>query len=187
MPSPFVRLPRATSKVDVDRPIAIEPVPERVAGPVFPYRGMETHGVAPNADWRNPEEYDGYERGVEVDTEPPPEDPDPIPVRIVTQDQGEVICFSGTQVTIAAGKEYSLPRDKNRRNLRIVNVNAFSNIYISAEAGQGGALQGYPLRPNTELPIGSTEPVFIYNAEAVNPIQIGLYYEYVTYAHADRD
>lgn len=181
MPNPFVRRQAATSKVDVDRPVSLEPVLERVQGTVFPYRGMEQHGVSPNADWRDPEEYDGYERGVEVDTEPPTVEPDPIPVRIVYEESRETIAFTGTQYTVLAQKTVTIPRDKNRRALRIVNINAFSNIYISSADGSSGSFTGFPLRPGAELPINSTRAVYIFNAEAVNSIQIGVYYEYAVY------
>src|SRR5690349_20377601 len=91
MPNPFLRRQAATSTTDVDRPVAVTPVPENPAGPVFAYRGQEKHGVEPTVNYRDPEKYDGYERGVDLSVyEPEDPGPDPIPVRIV-QDTGREV------------------------------------------------------------------------------------------------
>lgn len=106
----------------------------------------------------------------------------PIPVTVVEMPRGpeRVVTFVATQFTINAQQELPLSRNDNRRNLRILNVNAFSNIYIGAKAGQSTNVQGYPLRPGAEIVINSTMPVYLFNAEAVNSIQVGVFYELVT-------
>lgn len=154
MPRIFNR-PMSTSKTDVDRPIAIEPVPERVQGPVFPYRGMETHGVAPNADWRDPEQYDGYERGVEVDTEPVEPEPDPIPVYIVQQGGREIrrtlIGRSFATGTTKGGGASNVVgarfQGHTRRSAKVKNLDT-TTVYIGTSQETATAMHGWPLAQN---------------------------------------
>src|SRR6185369_6493760 len=93
MPNPLARYvmpPNASvDPVERTRPHgAVEPTPERVAGPVFAYRGQETHGVETTRDatqvdpntWVDAADY-------EPDYEALESEPEPIPVRIVVGDQ----------------------------------------------------------------------------------------------------
>lgn len=65
----------------------IDPVPEKVAGTVYPYRGMEQHGVKQPEDMpiRETGEYQlGPDEFYNFESLPEEKEPDPVPVRIVT-------------------------------------------------------------------------------------------------------
>lgn len=155
MPNPLMRLQRKTSTVDVDRPMAIEPVPERVAGHVFPYRGMETHGVDPNNNWRDPEEYDGYERGIEVDSEPLPQEPDPIPVRVVQDGAREIRrttnfrAFATGSIKGGGASQVVSARFQShtRRSAKVKNMDS-TTVYIGTSQESASVMNGWPLAQN---------------------------------------
>lgn len=162
MPNPFTRLPKNQSKTDVDRPVALVPVPESVAGHVFPYRGMETHGVTPENQWRNTEEYDSNERGVTVYDEEDDHGPDPIPVRIVQAGSREYLRFrtarmgSGTSDT---GPVSVLGRDDTRRKVTLKNVSP-DTVYLGHDQSSASTMHGYPLAANETIALASWSQIF---------------------------
>jgi hypothetical protein len=159
MPNPFMRLGSPNraqgSPVDKERPTgATDPVPEQVAGTVFPYRGMEKHGVEPTQDWRNTEAYEGdYSRGVEVDYEPVPDEPDPIPVYIVeTESKGRQVergvTFRSYAPPSASGNVISADYQGRRRiSFRVKNLDS-TTVYVGYSADQASLMHGWPLAQN---------------------------------------
>src|SRR3546814_1104379 len=66
-----------------------EPVPEKVAGTVFPYRGVENHGVAPNQEPPAYNDDQWPEDTEEPHYVPGPTEEDPHPVKIVQESRSE--------------------------------------------------------------------------------------------------
>lgn len=182
MPSPFTRLPKAQSKVDVDRPVAVTPVPERVRGHVFPYRGMETHGVPPENDSQDPEGYGWMEeqRGVPYDYEPAPDPPDPIPVYMVNRNGREMRRFRVTRVTAGANTDVAramLGRDPMRRSMIIKNTSA-DPVYIGHDQMSASPMHGFPLAQNETLTLSGEEPFYALSSTS-NQCVLALYIDYV--------
>lgn len=182
MPNPFTRLPRNQSTQDSDRPVSITPVPERVRGHNNPYRGMEAHGVDPNNDTHDVEDYGWMEkeRGVVVSYEPAPDPVDPIPV-IVVQGQGrELKRFRVTRVTAdgTGGQPKSmLGRDAKRRSVIIKNTSA-DPVYIGHDQMSASPMHGFPLAQNETLTMNGTEPFFA-QSSTTNPCVLALYIDFV--------
>lgn len=191
MPSPFTRLPKSQSK-DSDRPVAVTPVPERVKGHVFAYRGMETHGVDPNNSNTNPDDYGWMEeqRGVIYNDEPAPDPIDPIPVIVVQGAGRELRRFRVTRVTADAltgtnpgSAKAMLGRDPLRRSVIIKNTSA-DPVYIGHDQQSASAMHGYPLAQNETLTLNGIEP-FYAQASAGNPCVLALYIDYVDVINGD--
>src|SRR4051794_18396148 len=101
-------------------PEPMQPVPDRVAGPVFPYRGQETHGVAPTDAWEDVP----VRETVDVEYEPREPEQVPVPVRIVTDDHGEQLRRLRIMRTFAGILKADLvaPMNRARTNLKIRNL-----------------------------------------------------------------
>lgn len=180
MPNPFLRRQAATSKTDVDRPVAVEPIPERVAGHVFAYRGMETHGVDPNNDAHDPEDYGYMQRGVYVDYEPEETGPEPIPVIIVQRGGKERKRFRTVRSSAAGSGDNPsciLGRDEFRRKVTIRNAGT-DQVFIGHEAAAAVAMHGYPLSANESISIEAWAAVYAQSATA-NVVPIAMLVEYV--------
>jgi hypothetical protein len=143
------RAHRATGTTQDVHPRPITPTPEHVTGPVFPYRGQETHGVSPVDKWSDVPVHET------VDVEYPDRAPEqePIPVRIVTADHGEQIrrtrisrLFAGTlKGELIAG----LNRARTQLNIR--NCDAVRTVYITDEPNSVSEQFGYPILPGGEF------------------------------------
>lgn len=157
MPNPFMRLGSPNmgkTPPDRERPTgAIDPVPERVAGAVFAYRGQETHGVPTDrsAVGSDPDEYDNASRYDIHYAEPEPE-PEPIPVRIVDHNARELVygrfsrssatgSLKGGGATQLVGNDYA---NRTRRLARIRNLST-DWVWISHERETATAEHGYKL------------------------------------------
>jgi hypothetical protein len=187
MPSPFTRRQAATSKTDVDRPVAVTPVPESVKGHVFAYRGMETHGVDPNNTNVDPEEYGWMEeeRGVIVDYEPAEEAIDPIPVFIVQKGGKELRRWRSMTATAVTDRvSCVLSADPFRRKVVIKNTST-DVVYVGHEQTTASAMHGYPLAQNETLTLESQDSVYAFPS-ASNPCVLAFAIEFVTEHGASR-
>lgn len=126
-----------------------EPQPEKVAGTVFPYRGMESHGVAPN---QAPPEYvddqwPADDEGVHY-VQGPTED-DPLPVRIVNQHSKFRRITRIRQVPVDTSKPL-LARNDARVTASFKNIGA-NAVYLIPEPMDNGAVlvTGYKLAATT--------------------------------------
>lgn len=108
-----------------------EPVPEKVAGTVFPYRGVENHGVAPNQE---PPAY--IDDQWPEDTEEPhyvpgPTEDDPLPVRVVNQHSVFRRITRTHQVPVNSSKPL-LARNDARISASFKNIGA-NAVYLTPE------------------------------------------------------
>lgn len=180
MPNPFIRRQAVTSKTDVDRPVAETPIPERVRGHVFAYRGMETHGVDPNNDAQDPEDYGYMERGVTVQYEPEDNGPEPIPVIIVQHGSKEFRRFRTVRMgsgTSDGSPTAILGRDTDRRKVTIKNVST-DTVYIGHDQSSASQMHGYPLAANETMTVDAWSQIFaISSTTAV--VTLAMIIEYV--------
>lgn len=165
--NPFLQKQQNTSTTDVDRPVAVTPIPEHYKGYVLPGgRGTELHGVQPTADPTDPDDWD--QRGVVVDLEPPSDEPDPIPVKIVTAGGEEFrrmrisTTFAGDSTTPGAPK--SVVSDdrltKKRTKVRIKNLSA-NTLYIGHSPETASPMHGWPLAQNEVFETTSHDAVWV--------------------------
>jgi hypothetical protein len=194
MPNPLTRLGAMNvGRKPVDRSIptgAITPVPERVAGTVFAYRGMETHGVdVKHGDeavseelWRDAADYDQeYE-------EPEPE-PTVVPVRIVQEDSIEVKRGTITQLPVpAAGQPTQIIGNdfSNRARIltRIQNIGT-QIIYIGTDMSSAGPISGWPLAAGTTFESATHEGFWAVSSDASQG-KVAVYVAYTVNATHDR-
>jgi len=164
MPNPLLRFVagpmnlsqgRNVDDPDSARPTGqVEPIPERYAGPVFPYRGQESHGVEPNAkNIGRPDEWED-ERGVQVYDDPIETGPDPVPVRIVQDnDQLEVrrTRFSRAYAGLAGDNQKQIVgadwQDRRRTMVRVKNLDS-ATVYIGTDLNDTSTMSGWPLAQN---------------------------------------
>lgn len=180
MPNPLTRRQGNSSKTDVDRPVAVTPVPERVQGHVFAYRGMETHGVDPNNDPRDPEDYGWMEgqRGTPIDFEPAPNPPDPIPVIIVQNAGRELKRFRTTRGSVDSRVQCVLGRDPLRRKVLIRNTSA-DPVYIGDSQQAASPMHGWPLAQNETVSIETQSDIYAVSSTS-NVCVLAFVVEYVT-------
>lgn len=183
--NPFVKQQAVESTTDVSRPVVATPIMETVKGHVFPYRGMETHGVEPTYDTHDTVDYANNERGVEVyepDTEP---DVDPIPVRIVQGTDGEEIRRARVFRAFATGTNKGTNpsnvvsaafQARLRRRVRIKNLDA-ATVYIGFTAETASPMNGWPLATNEFIETDSFEAIWAIST-AANEAPLAVLVEY---------
>jgi hypothetical protein len=132
-----------------DRPVPIAPVEEAFVGEdaVFPYRGMEQHGVTPTEHWDDTD-IDKGENVVEYDA--PEKHPDPIPVTIVNEDAEEYRDWNVRRDFAPPGiAARILQRNPHRTKATIKNIGT-AVVYIAPEPFNNSQL-GYPVAVNAEF------------------------------------
>ena len=158
MPNPFVELPRNRSRrIDVERE-PIEPVPEEYAGDNNPYRGIETHGVAPT---ERPSPVPKFTSGVEVEYLDEVREPEPVPVRIVQSGPEFKRTFrvDGHQYNYSdfGGRPFRLlPREPYRVKVTIIATNGLFEMYIGASDQLKDWSGGYPISRGRSVSIETT-------------------------------
>lgn len=169
MPNPLLRRMVPQSKTDVDRPVAETPIPESIHGHVFPYRGMEQHGVRPTEDDHTlPDDYWDEPRGVIVEYEPDRPAPDPIPVHIVNAGGRELRrlrvfrAYATGSASPVGGARNVISSDAisgMRRSVKVKNLDT-TTVYIGDEASSASAMHGWPLAANEVYETTSQEDLW---------------------------
>lgn len=181
MPNPFLKLGAAnTSTVDVDRPTALTPIPERMAGNVFAYRGTESHGVEPTGDYEAPEDYtseEDYEQ--QYEGEPVPETP--VPVYIVQSGGRELRRFRVTRVlsgAVGGNSVQVVGGDPLRRKVSLINTHATDTVYIGSDQQSASAMHGYPVAPGQSFETDSNDSAVWAISATANAVQLAVRIEY---------
>ena len=148
----YRQLPGQASE-PVDHSDRVTPVPEHVKGTVFPYRGMETHGVEPvkGVDY-DTEKYqiDPNDLGEEhPDYMPEEKWPEPIPVFIVNEAASERQDIRVNRYLVQDAAQRIAPQMDSPRIVRIANLDSANTVYISSDSNIA-SVSGYPIKPNTE-------------------------------------
>lgn len=199
MPNPLIRLgapnqSKEATAVDAPPP-HVEPVPERVRGVNHAYRGMEDHGVPSTLEYRDPEEYDAYDRGVAVDYEPVEEQQEPIPVYIVnTQEQGRQFIkglvfrayatgsTKGTNATNVVSADY---QGRRRVKVKVKNLDT-TVVYVAFTAENANPMSGWPLAANEVFEhVGEDDIWATGTSPADSPLAVSVEYVVVLGGHAD--
>ena len=186
MPNPLVRRMTPQSKTNVDRPVAETPIPESIHGHVFPYRGMEQHGVAPTEDDRTlPADYWDERRGVEIEYEPDRPAPDPIPVYVVNSGGRELRrlrvfrAYATGSASPVGGARNVVNSDAisgTRRRVKIKNLDT-TTVYIGDEANTASAMHGWPLAQNEVYETDSQEDLWaLGTGTADSPLAVAVEY-----------
>ena len=171
MPNPLLRMPYRPSKTNTDRPHEIAPEVEHVSGDNNPYRGLEPHGVEPNAKPHDPNTYgvdpNNPNQGHIVNLEEPPVIPEPVPVRVVNTYKEELrrlgtdrFNLDFTAATNPAARPAELcGRSTDRATVRIRNCDA-ANIVLVAGTREDIAMKGFPIYPGQEVSLETEDPLF---------------------------
>jgi len=156
-------LRRRTGSVDVPNPGDVRPdtpVPERVRGTVFAYRGMEQHGV--------PVEQPVIPLDDEVDVDEYPVDEDlppisPIPVYIVNRSGDERRTIKTAQFPIGTTATRIANRNDGRTRMRIKNIETTATflVWIGGDNNISSAsFDGYPLIGGESIEVMSEDEVW---------------------------
>jgi hypothetical protein len=151
-------------------PERIQPEPEKVAGPVFPYRGQEQHGVESESHpWPEPktearDNQPGYQAMAPI------KEQDPIPVTIVTEYGRELRKWRtiSHHVSGPAGNVVQLVgRLPGRTRIRIQNTKAFNEtaphptVRVSHDPSILTNPQwGFQILPGAILELVTEDPVY---------------------------
>lgn len=154
----------------------VRPIPERSAAPVFPYRGIEQHGVTVESQPWIPQDATelSWEGDVAYDEEYPPIAP--IPVIIVNESEREIRSWRSfvapvgkTSPVLVVGQNERMTRVRLRHGGA---ANSDAVIWISHESAIIPGLSGYPLFARESLDINTEEEVYaMINSSATNPTE----------------
>jgi hypothetical protein len=176
MPNPFVRLPGNLSREqDADKG-AIVPVPEEYEGFNLPYRGIETHGVEPNAE---PREFQGYAEGREVEYESPQPPTDVVPVRIVETGNTRELRksrFYHEYATVNNARPV-VGFDDSRSKVTIRNLGA-TRVWIGDSAETASTMHGTPLDEHEKLESTTQDTLFALSGHAADSMELSIMVEY---------
>lgn len=160
MPNPFIKAGPAntSSGGDGGLPIGRQPVPEAYVGLNNPYRGVETHGVAPTESWVDTPEND---MSIDVVVEEPEPEQEPVPVRIVTERSDAQKRFRVLRgITNPKVGNVFLPMiaigsGPNMSKRKVFNLGTVA-LYIGPEQQQASAASGFPILANTSEDLGES-------------------------------
>lgn len=166
----------------------VTPATEHIEGVVFPYRGIENHGVQsptppPYVDdeWPQDDEAEHYEEGATED--------DPIPVRIVNQFRKEFQDFRSFTAYVPAITGQALnqnglivgridPSQGQRRVIHIQNQSSSKALFIGSDNGVSAG-NGYRIPANAELSFPITSESEIWGtSEDGTQIPVGVLVEF---------
>jgi hypothetical protein len=171
-------------------PERVKPIPEKTEGDVFPYRGIENHGVKPLK--KVPEYVDQWpeDQGDGEHYIPGPTEDEPIPVRIVSGDytrefkdfrtltayvpntSGQALNQSG----LIIGRQD--PGSNARRVVHVQNQSGTKAIFIGSDNGVS-ALNGWRIAANGEMSFGLDTESEIWGAsEDGSQVAVGVLVEF---------
>lgn len=157
------------------------PVMRHEAGTVFAGRGMEQHGVPMTG---TPDLVDDADAGEDVLTVEIPEDPDPIPVRLVRSGGRE---FTRLRIQRSSARDVEstqvVGRDETRNITRVRNLSstAGDRLWVGEAQHIAQPAFGYPLDPGAELLLNTENEVYVSRdpAAPTNPLPFAVLVEYV--------
>lgn len=143
----------------------IDPVPEKVAGTVYPYRGMEQHGVKQPEDMpiRETGEYTlGPDEFYNFESLPEEKEPEPVPVRIVTTAARVRKSYRVSRYTSTELAGSLVGRKDSRTRLLIRSATSNTGIaWVSNSMELANPVFGWGLDAGSQLEMFSTEQVFV--------------------------
>lgn len=163
-----------------NRPDRVKPIPEKVEGENFPYRGDNDHGVAPSKGVNSEDyyEHDEWADGPAVIPVVKPEpEPEPVAVRIVQKTARERRDWRAGQFTVQDFGQQLLGRLDKRLTVRIVNNSSDTNVYIGHDSGVR-PYTGFILEPKKDIPdLQTTEDIWVV-CDATKSAVVSFEYEF---------
>jgi hypothetical protein len=165
-----------TSKSRTDRPHAVQPVPESIVGAadINAYRGLDVHGVPHNGV--NFHDVPPVDDSTLVVFDAPEDEPEPIPVKIVSTSRREIKTFHVRREYAMALQAIRIAnRNMERTKLRITNIGTVV-LYISDNESVT-TNNGYPLAVNAEYVTDTQDDVWAVSADGTQqPVAILMEY-----------
>lgn len=160
-----------------------DPVVDRFAGRINPYRGQEEHGVAGNAFTELPDEWD---EGHPVQYEPEYDPPEPVPVTIMNQSAPQIRMLRTSQISLRSDNtQLMVAKNPNRTKVRLANLSATTDVWISANvSGVAGGPNTFPLLRSTatfstQLELETTQAIYgVYSDGAVASVLVAILEHY---------
>jgi hypothetical protein len=181
MPSESYQSPYAGSYPDVVEPTPDygEPAPsETTPYTVFPYRGIQTHGVDPSAVPETRDEDIAGGKVVSSYNAEPSDDPAPVPVRIVETAAREFSRWRAYQTLATANPSIIVNRQEGRSALTIKNLDAGEDVYIGPDSGVS-VLSGFRIDSGGEYSLSGEAEVWAVRGGAAD-VAVAIAFEYST-------
>jgi len=157
----------------------VTPDPDNIAGEVFAYRGMETHGIESETRF---DDVEGHSDTVPVEFEEVPEGIEPIPVIVVNESRREIREWGVNRTYANAntnGANRIVGRDDKRTALRIRNIHASVTVWVAPEPHLATPDFGYPIPFETEFVLDdATQDIWAMSADG-NVCPIAVVFEYI--------
>ncbi len=150
----------------------VTPVPDKVAGTVFPYRGTEQHGVQANQEppaylddqWPEDSEAPHYVQG--------PTEEDPLPGKIVQESSSERMMFRTNQMPVSTTEPKPIvDRLDSRRNVTVKNPTGGNDVWISPDENVN-AVSGFLLEPGEQVTLRTTEQIWAITETAQTTVHV---------------
>lgn len=191
MPSESPQNPRGNGPYAIDEPdvnpegqtlYPLKLRTERPSAEVFPYRGVETHGVHPSRSVDPPEHMD---EGGMVQVAPPKKAPEPVPVRLVEPGIKAYKQWRAIHEFVGASARQVVNRKENRQNLRIKNLTAGKNpntgkgCWLGPDSGVN-AMNGYFLDAGDIFALSGEAEVWGISEDPVELVELAIAFEFET-------
>lgn len=179
MPRIFNRVaPQNLSHSEAVERETVVPAMEHYAGDNNPYRGIESHGVAPTVKPLPP---DDYSTRIGIEYEDVPLLQEAVPVQIVNKtNRFRRIARADNRVLAYTGRPFQLlPREENRVKVQIMNINTFFRVDLGFTDQVRDFTGSFPMSTNVLVELVTTDEVwgFIADNTATN-VRIGWIAEY---------
>lgn len=150
---------------------ALRPIPENYQAEVFPYRGIQQHGVSPSRSVEPPEE---MLEGGRVKIAPPDHDIAPVPVRIVQPGTKEYQQWRAFQAYAGPAPSQVVNRKENRKSLTLRNVSTTVVVWLGPDANLTKQT-GYPLAPGATFSLDGEAEVWGISDDATVVLLAGFF------------
>lgn len=142
---------------------ALQPIPEKTYAPVFPYRGMEQHGVpVPAKPWIPQDANEQSWEGEEV-FEPESVPLEPVPVYIVRESAREIRSWRSLCLPVPKSPVLLVGQNERMNRVRIRNIGLATDdtvAWIGHTPNMAARLSGYPIYPGESVDICTEEEVY---------------------------
>lgn len=180
MPNPFMRSVQVNTSDEAmapDRPHPTDPILESYSGTNHPYRGIEQHGVAdtespddPTPEWPN-----GTRTVVYAE---PPKEPDPIPVKIVSESGQEIRGLAIEQSIIMGGTPTRIVHARRgRTKVTIRNTDPAKRIWIGVNESLVYYV-GFPIDGNGSFDTSSEGDIWAIADDGASQVRVSVASEF---------
>lgn len=155
MPNPFTRA--GQTKQSTEPREHVTPVPDSFAPEFLPYRGTQTHGVAPSQDSHNIPDHRDDARPVPVI--PLPEKPEPVPVVVISDTGRRIRQWRGHSTYATPSVAQIVGAHDKRTKVTIRNLSTDKTAYLGPDVTVS-VVNGFPVLPGGAFEIGAESAVY---------------------------